>query len=1194
MAKENLKINIVDAPTLFIGVGGTGCKIIKRVAEMCRPGEAENISFLCLDTNVNDLSSVAKSNARIYHVQTSNTQTVGNYLDYDQDALKNWFPKNAVMYDKTVSEGAGQVRAISRLALNATIKTGKINPLYDAVDDLFRKSGKAMKQAMRCVIVSTASGGTGSGILLPLAMFVRDYVNNKYPNTSLIVRALVLLPETLDSVIKSTVERESQRRNAYATIKEINAFMMKGSGFFDINEELKRYSKLHVDFSVAGSSELKSLALLPFDFCFLLDGQNAEDSTLISVDQYMQQAAQALYEQNIGPMQKKAFSVEDNIIKEMSNPGNFGRNRFGGIGAGEIRYPYEDVADYIAYDWAMSSIGGEGEAAKWSKYDNEYEIKAREAKKKGLSATEAPKRSEVYISKMNTATDPFSKDMRAKYLKDAGKRVSAYFAALAEEMHRSLLDNGAIHATRDAANELAEEIDYKADPSRRGQARKNLDLLRDYENAVRMNAKKVAENAAESIFFNEAKTINEKKPFTLEALIKNSYGEILHPNAVRYVLYMVQNELSKRVAATTSRINDVIRPSLETYAADAHIPQVFEVEFNGKKKEFKLDDLCAAEKAEGQDPNIFEKIKGYEKIYTVLNSCFTDYFASITDYGNAVAELEAYRIGAEYVDELCRMYERFYRTFGDKIASLARKKEELTDRLAFTKGDSVFNVCASRALLDEMSRATKSAGDEGALLDSELNGQIFDAAKSNVRFEREIRSADVVEEDRRIDIFDDILLGYFKDSVRRTCDNIDLNIIEAIAMEKRLQMRIKMREESSDSSEKLIDRVSLDDIKRHITEVIAMGERLSAPGIQRITNEESREINVCAFNRSLLDMRAFRIRDLIPNGEAVDTVSRYELHFFNALYNLTPDKLNKFASPLKTETGVKNAGLYHNAYMSYAKHIGPDSTKNMMISTHIDKRWDSIAVMPEIDFDFQEKRIQKIHKAMIYGLVHGAIVFKNLSAAAGGKMIYKYENSDERDVEMIVSNGTLCDEFFEILDALYISSAIVEDIDVIKEKKRERDLVRKSNYAETNFAKDLAAFRIYVKSDKSAKNGMLHDGPTSLFEIPVAYYNSLPNSQRFLSELSSMVDAVANVFEEELSLWENATDAKFILCDLLREQFELLMKNYKAYEALNMRTKASENEVINLIYRKIKKIISTTPEPDDYETTLDELKALID
>ena len=309
MTKEILKPNQVAAPTLFIGVGGTGCNIVKRVAEMCRPEEKENVSFACLDTNVNDLNTVASSSANIYYVQTSNTQTVGDYLNYDEDALKNWFPKSAVIYDKTVSEGAGQVRAISRLALNATIKTGKIDKLYNAIDSLFRKDGKEMKQAMRIVMVSTASGGTGSGMILPLSMFVRDYIKNKYPNTSLIVRALILLPETLDSVITSSAERESQRRNAYATIKEINAFMMKGSGFFDVDEDLKRYSNLHVDFNVPGTNELKSLSLLPFDFCFLLDGQNAEDNTMISLEQYKKQAARALYEQNIGPMQANAFSV---------------------------------------------------------------------------------------------------------------------------------------------------------------------------------------------------------------------------------------------------------------------------------------------------------------------------------------------------------------------------------------------------------------------------------------------------------------------------------------------------------------------------------------------------------------------------------------------------------------------------------------------------------------------------------------------------------------------------------------------------------------------------------------------------------------------------------------------------------------------------------------------------------------------
>ena len=159
MAKERIKENVIDAPTLFVGVGGTGCRIVRRVAEMCRPGERENVNFVCLDTNVNDLASVSGSRSHIYTVQTSNTQTVGNYLDYDADALNNWFPKNAVLYDKTVSEGAGQVRAISRLALNSTIKTGRIRPLLDAVDDLFRKSGKEMKQAMRAVIRYPAAAG---------------------------------------------------------------------------------------------------------------------------------------------------------------------------------------------------------------------------------------------------------------------------------------------------------------------------------------------------------------------------------------------------------------------------------------------------------------------------------------------------------------------------------------------------------------------------------------------------------------------------------------------------------------------------------------------------------------------------------------------------------------------------------------------------------------------------------------------------------------------------------------------------------------------------------------------------------------------------------------------------------------------------------------------------------------------------
>ena len=1182
MGKEIIKENVVDAPTLFIGIGGTGCDIVKRVAEMCRPGETENINFACLDTNVNDLSAVAKSRAHIYYVQTSSTQTVGDYLDYDRDALEHWFPKNAVMYDKTVSEGAGQVRAISRLALNATIKTGRIRPLYDAIDDLFRKDGKALKQAMRIVIASTASGGTGSGIILPLSMIVRDYVNTKYPNTSLIVRSVILLPETLDSVIDSTAERESQRRNAYATIKEINAFMMKGSGFMDVGDsELSRYRNLNIAFAMPGTDELKFLSLLPFDFCFLMDGQNAEDTTMISMDQYKAQAAQALYEQNIGPMQKNAFSLEDNIIKEMTNPGNFGRNRFGGIGAGLIRYPYDEIADYIAYGWAKASIGGEGEAAKWSKYDHAFEVAKREAIKKGLSQSETPTRGEVYIGKLRTATDNFSKDLNARFLRDADKRLKIFFKAMEDEMVASLSTDTAIRSCRDAANALASEIDY-TDENNKGHATENKDKLRAYEAVLRAYAKKVAANAAEALFMNEAKAINEKRPCTLEFLLKNAFGEVCHPNAARYMLYLAKIEIDKRVRTATAYLNNVILPRLELYAPDAYDTGMFDHE-KTKQTEANLDDLCAAE----QDPDKRSRIPlfsgGDTKFYEKLNELFPDYHKHIREFGEYTAKLEAYAFGSQYLSDLCDMYERFFFSFSDKVQALERRQEDMVDSLKFRKGDSTYNVCATKSLLDELVRSTARQSEEGSMLESDLNAQIFDAVKSNVAFERDIRNADIVENDLSIDIFDDILLGYFKKDVRRKCTSIDVNIIEALALENRLLARLKMRDEQQGSDEKLIDKVTNEENLRHIRDVIAMGARLAAPSIQRLRNEEAREVRLCAYNKSLTDMRAYRITELIPKGAAVDTISRYELHFFNALYNLTPDKLSKFACRSKTETGEKDAGLYHNAYVSYSRNIGPDSTKNSSISTHIDKRWDSLSAMPELDFDFQKQQMMKIHQALIYGLIHRAITHRSLSTAANGKKVYKYENSDEQYMEMIVSNGTLCDEFYEILDSLYISPAVVEDMEKIKQMKRTRDKVRNSSYADTNFAKDLSTFSIET----------LHDGPTSLFEIPLAYYNSLPSSLRFVNEIFGLVNAVIQTFEDELAEWESPNDAKFILCDLLKKQFMLLMDNFETYESLSQNSKASENPVIDIIYRRVKAAFSTAPEPDDYEQALEEMKARI-
>ncbi|MBQ8975783.1 MAG: hypothetical protein IJ072_08710, partial [Oscillospiraceae bacterium] len=650
---EKLKENYVPR-TLFVGLGGTGSAVVQMLAEKCRGSETDNVSFVVLDTNVNDLEKVSNG-PKIYAIQTSNTQSVGDYLNYDEDALRNWFPKNPVLYDKTVSEGAGQVRAISRLAFNATIKTGRISRLYEAIDELFRKDGKELKQALRVVLVATAAGGTGSGIVLPISMFIRNYINEKYPNTAVIIRGLLMLPEILDSVIKTEVEKDSLRRNAYATIKEINAFMMKGSGFFDIEPALQRYRNMHVDFSMPTTDELKSLDLLPFDFCFLFDGQNAEDNTLTSKQQYMQQAAQALYEQNIGPMQEGAFSIEDNIIKEISNKGNFGRNRFGGIGAGLLRYPYARIVDYVAYQWAIDRIGGQGEAANWCKYDRAYDIKRKDAKKKGVPASEMPRIREVYVDTLDAGGDNFSKDLRNMYLSDADEILDDYMRALDEEMCACMTENSGIRSAMSSASALRNPLTYEKDDGTRGNATANLGKLRSFEMMTKNNIHKAAKNKAEAIFQSETRTINaarEDNEYTLEYLFTNKVNGVVHPNAMRYLLYCLEARFEERIEELDAKVRKLDR-NLEDFSQNADRPDLFDAGYTKKSKESNFDALCAAEK----DPSFMESAAGYDKIYERFKELFPRYYKLIDDYGKTAAHLQAYKFGLPFVQELSQAFE---------------------------------------------------------------------------------------------------------------------------------------------------------------------------------------------------------------------------------------------------------------------------------------------------------------------------------------------------------------------------------------------------------------------------------------------------------------------------------------------------------------------------------------------------------
>ena len=211
MKKERLQPNKVEA-TLFVGLGGIGSRIIKGVRDRCVNDSLENVQFVTMDTDVNDLERL-ENGPSIVTIQTSSSRSVAAYLRNDAVAKNEWFPENKILDGKTVSEGAGQVRAISRLALNATIKQGKIAALYKAIDSLYMKNGSDRNRAVKVIIASTSTGGTGSGITLPVAMLIRQYLKKNYPESAAIIRGFIVMPSVMDTVIDSESERKSQRRN---------------------------------------------------------------------------------------------------------------------------------------------------------------------------------------------------------------------------------------------------------------------------------------------------------------------------------------------------------------------------------------------------------------------------------------------------------------------------------------------------------------------------------------------------------------------------------------------------------------------------------------------------------------------------------------------------------------------------------------------------------------------------------------------------------------------------------------------------------------------------------------------------------------------------------------------------------------------------------------------------------------------
>ncbi|MCQ2536834.1 MAG: tubulin-like doman-containing protein [Lachnospiraceae bacterium] len=1104
----------MNAPTLLIGLGGTGSKIIEKVSKMVTPEERNNIAFAVFDTDINELDTIQRRNPFIKTIQTSTKQTVGEYLKQDTHARDEWFPVNAILNGKTLTEGAGQVRSISRLALETVIRAGKMEPLHEAIQSLYKVEEDKKDQALRIVIVSSLAGGTGSGLILPVALYTRNYLQTHYRQSANIARGFFILPEVFYEVIPGLTERNNLKANAYATLRELDAFLMKGD-----NTLHERYAdSVSMKFPVPAGEGYEEYDVRPYDFCFLFDAQNAEGGKLNSFDQYLEHAANCIYSQSIGPMNKRSNSSEDNTIRKLAK--ERGRNRYAGAGASMLVYPFEDIRTLIAMKWMKTAI-----SAQWMTYDNLYKDLVKENEKKreaNMTVTEQSLAS-FYVNQIESAEKNGDAFAGAIY-RSTGRYNNGFTrqSDLWVDYVNALL--GKVKSDVDAgSSELTVmEDDIQGAISnleKWNEFGDTFQLMLEYNNLAMRYVDEVSQTLAYAMFSESKFSDGPEKGCRIENYLRND-GRFMHPNAIRYFLIKTADLLR----ANKKAIDGELAENAEWVDLDKFRAKTFD---DKKTKDVVEDENSLSDKKDG----LFDKAEK-EK----MQKAFRTFMAKLKDYTSQRVQSYVLGKGVDYVDSLISAFEGFYKSFEVKLDSIDKNIIEIYKKYSESKGTTVRYVCASKDCLNKIIDKRPYMGSS-LTIDSKLAEEIY----------KRVRAYAVAKDKPSgnrffSDIFDKDIVGYFKGQVDKNHGaELDIDVIDALEMEAELSGQF----DDQDDAYRLI--------QQYIVKVINDTRKLSCPFIESPMGEQREPINACAFNDSLKpdkgdeSPRAQLIRkELMNNGGSPDEdINKGMIMFYQSFYGLRANDLSKFAPPEKSITYNRSSGEYYKAYFELIKGVHPESDKSKEITPHIDKWWHIITKMPDLDEDSQAKQEYNIYAAFFWAILNGYIT---LTPESEDTKLYKVRSIrlGMESEDLIVSNGTECDKLYEVLDAIAIYPELTKKILDKVEIEKTNDLNESRNLEGASLLDQLKNFKL-----DEPGIGKDHEASTCIFDLPLLMKKSATPDIYYEADVVELLRIEIEEIKNYISNFCGKKELVEVCGRIIKEQFEAHVKTLEKESAYN-------------------------------------------
>jgi hypothetical protein len=351
-------------PTLFVGLGGCGCRLVNRVARhLQRRADYEEryralVKFALVDTNVNELEGFREMADGTFLISDFEKEEYADlasgklFLEADP-YFTQWVPQN-YRFRAGDTAGAGQIRIESRLGVFYQMKhkdfVQKFRRLLEDLKSHELGHRRLDSQEIRIVICYSVAGGTGSGCHLPIAYLLRD-LGSDLGKPRLI--GVAVQPAVFED--KTGINRDGTFANAYAALKETEYLMKLGA------PDSRFYPEEGIPFHYDPSDLSKRVVRQPpFEFVYVVDKPQS-----FSVPDPVEAAADGLYLQFFSPLYGYQASDYDNYTQhqrflvphDFEGKGIVGFTTFyGSYGAAVLLVPVDGLVEYCSQAAALALV----------------------------------------------------------------------------------------------------------------------------------------------------------------------------------------------------------------------------------------------------------------------------------------------------------------------------------------------------------------------------------------------------------------------------------------------------------------------------------------------------------------------------------------------------------------------------------------------------------------------------------------------------------------------------------------------------------------------------------------------------------------------------------------------------------------------------------------------------------------------